>query len=106
MSFPPIILLADLRNVHPWIKSLFSARIDPNFLLTGRFKYFFVSMANSHKRPKHFRNCEEVQGILSQNSTQEKVPQTPYMSQEQAALVQAEIESMLKMAANTDRASG
>ena len=81
-------------------KKLVLCKNRSNILLTGRFKHFFVSMANSHKRPKHFRNCEEVQGILSQNSTQEKVPQTPYMSQKQAALVQAEIESMLKMAAN------
>ena len=25
--FPPVIPIEDLRNVHPWLKSLFSARI-------------------------------------------------------------------------------
>ena len=51
MLFPPIISIEDLRNVHPWVKSLFSARKVPNLPLTGRLKYFW----------KHGRYLQRIQ---------------------------------------------
>ena len=36
MFFPPIIPIEDLRNVHPWVKNLFSARKVPNLPLAGK----------------------------------------------------------------------
>ena len=40
MLFSPIIPMEDLRNVHPWVKSLFSARKVPNLPLAGTLKHF------------------------------------------------------------------
>ena len=40
MLFSPIIPMEDIRNVHPWIKSLFSARKVPNLPLAGTLKHF------------------------------------------------------------------
>ena len=40
LMFPPLIPIEDLRNVHAWVKSLFSARKVPNLPLAGRFEHF------------------------------------------------------------------
>ena len=40
MFFPRIIPIKDLRNVHPWVKYLFSARIILNLPLAGKLKHF------------------------------------------------------------------
>ena len=91
MFLPPITPIADLRNVHPWVKSLFFARIVPNLPLAGRLKHFLEEWKTLTKYP-------EVLTILK-NSTQERVSQTPQMGQEQIAPIQVEIENMLNKGA-------
>ena len=91
MFLPPITPIADLRNVHPWVKSLFFARIVPNLPLAGRLKHFLEEWKILTKYP-------EVLTILK-NSTQERVSQTPQMGQEQIAPIQVEIENMLNKGA-------
>ena len=65
-------------------------------LATGRkVKRFFGSMGNT----KDSEILEIVKGFkipFLKNPTQERVPQTPLMGQEQSDLIQVEIENMLK----------
>ena len=52
MLFPPIIQIEDLRNVQPWVKSLFSARKVPNLPLAGTFKQFLEAWEILSKDPE------------------------------------------------------
>ena len=52
MSLPPIIIIRDLSNVHPWVKILSSARIISNLPLAGRFKHFMEAWEILTKDPK------------------------------------------------------
>ena len=86
MLFPPIIPIEDLSNVHPWVKSLFSARIVTNLPLAGRLT-FFGSMGDTYKGSRNFRNSKGIQNTFSKKSnTEESSPETPHMGQEQADL--------------------
>ena len=65
MFFPPIIPIEDLRNIHPWVKSLFSARIVPNLLLAGRLNHFLEAWEILTKDPEIL---EMVQDFFSKKS--------------------------------------
>ena len=67
---PPVTSIAYLRNVHPWVKSLFSARIVPNLPLAGKLKHFLEEWKILTKYP-------EILEILK-NPTQESFPDATY----------------------------
>ena len=61
-----------------------------------KVKIFFGSVGDTYKGLGNFRNCLGVQDTFSKKSNKERVPQTPHIGQEQAALIQVEVENMLK----------
>ena len=99
MLFPPVIPIEDLRNVRPWVKSLFSARKVPNLPLSGRLKYFLKAWEILTKDPEILEIVNEFKMTFLKNPTQERVLQTPHTGQEQADLIQVKIENMLKKVA-------
>ena len=88
-----------MRNVRPWVKSLFSARKVPNLPLSGRLKYFFEAWEILTKDPEILEIVKGFTVPFLKNPTQERVLQTPHMGQEQADLIHVEIENMLKKGA-------
>ena len=108
MFFPLIIPIDDLKNVHPWLKSLFYARKVPNLPLTGRLKHFLEAWEIITKDPEILEIVKGFKISFLKSPTQERVPQTPHMGQEQADLTQVEIENMLKKEAiqQTEHQSG
>ena len=108
MFFPLIIPIEDLKNVHPWLKSLFYARKVPNLPLTGRLKHFLEAWEIITKDPEILEIVKGFKISFLKSPTQERVPQTPHMGQEQADLTQVEIENMLKKEAiqQTEHRSG
>ena len=99
MLFPPIIPIEDLRNVHPWVKSLFSARKITNLPLAGRLKHFLEACEILTKDSEILEIVKGFKIPFLKRPTQERVPQTPHMDQEQADLILVEIENMLKKGA-------
>ena len=73
MFLPPINPIADLRNIHPWVKSLLSARIVPNLPLAGRLKHFLEEWKILTKYPKNVRNFKK-------SNTGESFPDVKYGS--------------------------
>ena len=106
MLFPPIIPMEDLRNVHPWVKSLFSARKVPNLPLAERLKHFLEAWEILTKDSEILGIVKGLKIPFLKHSTQERVFQTPYMSQEQADLIRVGIENMLKKGVIQQTASG
>ena len=96
MLFSPIIPIEDLRNVHPWVKSLFSARKVANLPLAGRLKHFLEAWEILTKDSEILEIVKGSKIPFLKNPTQERVSQTPHMGQEQADLIQVEIENMFK----------
>ena len=75
MLFPPIIPIEDLRNVHPWVKSLFSARIVTNLPLAGRLKHFLEAWEILTKDPEILEIVRGFKIPFLKNPTQKRVPQ-------------------------------
>ena len=94
MSFPPLMPLDNLRNVHPWVNNLFSARIVPNLPLVGRLKHFLEAWEILTKDP-------EILKFLKRIQCRRKLPRHPHIGLEQAGLIQVEIGNMLKKGAKT-----
>ena len=101
MFFPPIIPIEDLRNVHPWVKSLLSAKIVPNLSLAGRLNHFLEAWDWEilTKDPEILEIVKGFKKPFLKNLTQERILHTPHMGQEQATLIQVEIGKMLKKGA-------
>ena len=74
MFFPPIIPIEDLRNVHPWVKNLFSARKVPNLPLAGKLKYFLGAWEILIKDPEILEIVKGFNIPFLKNPTQERVP--------------------------------
>ena len=74
MLFPPIIPIEDLRNVHPWVKSLFSARKVPILPLAGKLKYFLEAWEILIKDPEILEIVKGFNIPFLKNPTQERVP--------------------------------
>ena len=93
MFFPPIIPIEDLRNVHPWVKSLLSAKIVPNLSLAGRLNHFLEAWDWEilTKDPEILEIVKGFKKPFLKNLTQERILHTPHMGQEQATLIQVEI---------------
>ena len=75
MLFPPIIPIEDLRNVHPWVKSLFSARIVTNLPLAGRLKDFLEAWEILTNDPEILEIVRGFKIPFLKNPTQKRVPQ-------------------------------
>ena len=78
---------------------MFSARIVPNVLLKGRVNHFLKAREILTKDPEILEIAKRFKIPFLKNPTQDRVPQTPQMGQEQAAPLQAEIENILKKGA-------
>ena len=74
MLFPPIIPIENLRNVHPWVKNLFSARKVPNLPLAGKLKYFLEAWEILIKDPEILEIVKGFNIPFPKNPTQERVP--------------------------------
>ena len=74
MLFPPIIPIEDLRNVHPWVKSLFSARKVPNLPLAGKLKNFLEAWDILIKDPEILEIVKGFNLPFLKTPTQERVP--------------------------------
>ena len=74
MLFSPIIPIEDLRNVHPWVKSLFSARKVPNLPLAGRLKHFLEAWEILTKDPEILEIVKGSKIPFLKNPTQEEFP--------------------------------
>ena len=83
ISFPSIILIEDLKNVHPWVKSLFSARNFQNLPLDGRLKHFLEAWNTLTKNQEILEIAKEFKIPFLKNPTQGTVPQTPHMGHKQ-----------------------
>ena len=81
-------------------KKLVLCKNSSKLATSRKVQAFFGSMGDTYKGSRNFRNCKGVQDTFSKKSnTRERVPQTPHMCQEQADLIQFEIENMLKRGA-------
>ena len=68
-------------------------------LLKGRVKHFLKAWEILTKDPEILEIVKRFKIPFLKNPTQDRVPQTPQMGQEQAALLQVEIENILKKGA-------
>ena len=68
-------------------------------LLKGRVKHFLKAWEILTKDPEILEIVKQFKIPFLKNPTQDRVPQTPQMGQEQAALLQVEIENILKKGA-------
>ena len=75
---------------------MFSARKVPNLPLAGRLKYF---LGDTYKGSRNLRNCKGVKDTFSKKSNTGKSYPMPHIGQEQADLLQVEIDNMLKKGA-------
>ena len=94
--FLPIIQIEDLRNVHPWVKSLFSAIKVSNLPLAKRLKHFLEVWEILSKDSEILEILKEFKMPFLKSPTEVRVPQTSHMGHEQAGLIQVEIEDILK----------
>ena len=100
MLFPPIIPIEDLSNVHPWVKSLFSARIVTNLPLAGRLKHFLEAWEILTKDPEILEIVRGFKIPFLKNPTQKRVPRdATHGSGTSRSTIQVEIENMLKKGA-------
>ena len=72
-------------------------------LLKGRVKHFLKAWKILTKDPEILEIVKRFKIPFLRNPTQDRVPQTPQMGQEQAALLQVEIENILKKGAIQQR---
>ena len=82
MSFLPMTPIENLRNFHPWVNSLFSARIVQNLLIVGRLKHFLEGWEMLTKQPKILEIVKEFKIPFLECSVREKISQTRHMGQE------------------------
>lgn len=74
--------IENLRNFHPWVNSLFSARIVQNLLIVGRLKHFLEGWEMLTKQPKILEIVKEFKIPFLECSVREKISQTRHMGQE------------------------
>ena len=65
--------------------------------LAGRLKHFLEAWEILTKDPKILEIVKGFKIPFVKNPTEERVPQIPHIVQEHAAVIQLEIENMLKM---------
>ena len=95
VGFPYVVLVEDLKHIHPYIKSLFCARIISNVQLAGRLK-------NLKKNWKVLTNGTEILSLAEgytisfhEIPQQKKIPNSTKLSQEEKILVQKDIHKIL-----------
>ena len=98
-DIPVIIAATELKNVHPIIKGLFPIQIIREVPLAGRLQYFVNNWQILTKNPDILELVSGLRLSFIEEPIQNKPPHQAEMNMEQSALIDKEIDAMLRKGA-------